>query len=69
VAKAKAERGHPVYFFAAIVILGFALLSVGRALLDNQKCDGAVYHGKKHWIVMPPKWECGEGHVRLTENN
>jgi hypothetical protein len=70
VAKAKSERGHPIFFFAAIAIIAFALFSVGKALADNQKCDGPVFHGKKHWIVMPPKWECGgSGRVKLTANN
>ncbi|MCU1461430.1 MAG: hypothetical protein JWO37_1505 [Acidimicrobiales bacterium] len=69
VTKAKAERGHPIFFIAAIVILAFALTSVGKALTDNQKCDGAPYFGKKHWIVMPPKWECGTGHFRFTQNH
>ena len=67
--KAKAERGHPIFFFAAIVLLAFALLSMGKALKDNQKCDGVPYNGKKHWDVMPPKWVCGEGHIHFTDNS
>ena len=65
----KSERGHPIYLFAAILLVAFALLSVGKAVADNGKCDGTPFNGHKHWVVMPPKWVCGEGHVHFTDDS
>jgi hypothetical protein len=69
VTKAKAERGHPIFFIAAIVIVAFALLSIGKALASNPSCGGSQYGGKKHWVVMPPQWQCGDGGVKLTKDS
>ena len=68
-AKAKAERGHPIFFFAAIAIVAFALFSVGKALTSNPECGGPQFRGHKHWVVMPPQWVCGQGPIKFTKNN
>ena len=52
--------GHPVIFWAFIVVFIFAAYSGFVAAYDVDKCQG-VGNGEKHWDFWPPGWVCGPG--------
>jgi hypothetical protein len=59
------KPGHPVVFWAFILILIFGFVSGTKAIITLDDCKG-VSGDAKHWRVMPPEWVCGSGGFEWT---
>jgi len=59
------KPGHPVIFWAFILILIFGFVSGTKAVITLDDCKG-VSGGVKHWRVMPPEWVCSSGSFEWT---
>ena len=47
----------PLLIWAATAVIAYALASGGVAVANLNDCGGKS--GVKHWVVIPPHWECG----------
>jgi len=57
--------GHPVLFWAFIVLLTFTFYTGAKAMVTKDDCSG-VSGGVKHWRVIPGEWVCTSGGVEFT---
>lgn len=57
--------GHPVLFWAFIVLLTFSFYSGAKAMTTRTDCD-SVSGGVKHWRVIPGEWVCSSGGIELS---
>ena len=57
--------GHPVLFWAFIVMLVFTFYTGAKAMTTRNDCD-PVSGGVKHWRVIPGEWVCSSGGIELT---
>ena len=60
------KPGHPVVFWAFIVILLLAFYTGIRAMATKNDCD-SVSNGVKHWKVVPGEWVCTPGSVKFDK--
>ena len=58
--------GHPVFFWAFIVILTFTFYTGATAMVTRNDCD-SVSGGAKHWRIIPGEWVCGSGGVEFIQ--
>jgi hypothetical protein len=56
------KPGHPVLFWAFILVLAFTFYTGVRAMATKNDCD-SVSNGVKHWKVIPGEWVCTSGTV------
>jgi hypothetical protein len=56
--------GHPVVFWAFIIILTFAFYTGAKAMLTRSDCE-SVSRGVKHWRVIPGEWVCTSGGIEF----
>jgi len=56
------KPGHPLVFWAFILVLVFLFYTGTRAMITRNDCD-SVSNGVKHWKVVPGEWVCTSGTV------
>ena len=57
--------GHPVLFWAFIVLLVFTFYTGTKAMTTRNDCD-SVSNGVKHWRIVPGEWVCSSGGVEFS---
>ena len=55
---AKTGRRSPLLIWMATAVIAYALASGGVAISTLNECGGK--NGVKHWVLIPPRWECGK---------
>ncbi|HUW03658.1 MAG TPA: hypothetical protein VMW08_14970 [Acidimicrobiales bacterium] len=45
-----------ILFWAAVVVVAYALMSVALAVATASDCPDGV---SQSWKLIPPEWECG----------
>ncbi|GEM_PF-5691795 len=59
--------GHPIFFWAFILILTFTFYTGAKAMITRNDCD-SVSNGVKHWRVIPGEWVCSSGGIEFSSN-
>ena len=59
------KPGHPILFWAFIVVLIFTFYTGAKAMATKNDCDH-VSNGVKHWVVVPGEWVCSSGGVKFS---
>jgi hypothetical protein len=54
---AKTGQRSPLLIWMATAVIAYALASGGVAVSTLDDCGGM--ENKKHWVIIPPHWECG----------
>jgi hypothetical protein len=54
----KSGQRNPLLIWMASGVIAYALVSGGLALATANECGGK--DGVKHWVLIPPGWECGQ---------
>ena len=54
---ANTGQRSPLLIWMATAVIAYALASGGVAVSTLNDCGGK--NGVKHWVVIPPHWECG----------
>ena len=55
---AKSGQRSPLLIWMATAVIAYALASGGVAVSTLNECGGK--DGVKHWVIIPPHWECGQ---------